>query len=41
LEAEIHAQHLRKLGAAAQEAHPSLEVELCLMGLDGEVESIA
>lgn len=40
-EAQVHGEHLKKLGAMIKQRHPDLEVELHLMGLDGKVEDVA
>ncbi|MBP2297479.1 carbonic anhydrase [Azospirillum picis] len=40
-EAEVHGQYLAKLKTMVRERHPDLEVELLLMGLDGQVEKLA
>ncbi|MBP2232031.1 carbonic anhydrase [Azospirillum agricola] len=40
-EADVHGQYLARLKAMVTERHPDLEVELLLMGLDGQVEKVA
>ena len=39
-ETEVHAQHLARLGTAIKKKHPTLDVELHLMALDGSVQTI-
>lgn len=41
LEYRVHAEHLNALRARVKRKHPDLDVELLLMGLDGNVEKIA
>ena len=40
-ETAMHATQLQRLGKMIKEKHPSLEVELLLMALDGKVETIS
>jgi len=40
-ETAIHAAHLQRLGKRIREKYPALEVELLLMALDGNVETIS
>ncbi|CAO3427746.1 carbonic anhydrase [Azospirillum doebereinerae] len=40
-EGDVHGQYLTRLKAMVKERHPDLEVELLLMGLDGQVEKVS
>ena len=37
----VHAEHMRALKSDIKTRHPELAVQLLLMGLDGEVETVA